>query len=564
MAVFKLSEIRQSGNPCICADTRRGQLGYHGSVMGTERFKVISCNFKNEDYPDEAYLDNWPMLYILENGRKAYIGESSHAKTRMSQHATVEEKKIFDTVHFIYSKMFNQSVTFDYESKLIQYIAADQLFEVTNKNAGIADKQYYQKQEYDQDFVRLWRKLQKEKLVTHSLEEIENSDLFKYSPYKELNDNQRQAVDDILEVIENREAQIVVVNGMPGTGKTIVAVYLMKYLADDEQFQGKKIGFVVPQTSLRETMKSIFKTIYGLKPSQVLSPSDVVREKYDILIVDEAHRLHQYKNISYMGAFKKNCEKLGMTTEADELDWILKQSETAILFYDRDQVVGPSGIDYQRFRDKIQRAEKEQHRLCRYYELLTEMRVRGGNGYLDFVRKLLHGECTEPYHSDAYELGLYDDFSAFERDMYEKEKEYGLSRMVAGYAWEWKSKQDHKTKDIEIQGIQRMWNHCTQGWVNKPEAIDEVGCIHSIQGFDLNYAFVILGKDIGMEDGKIIFRRDQYFDQNGKRSADDEDLCEYIRHVYYVLLTRGIRGTYLYVCDDNLRAYISQYVERKP
>jgi hypothetical protein len=86
------------------------------------------------------------MLYILENGKQAYIGESTHAKTRMTQHSTAEEKRIFDKVHFIYSRIFNQSVTFDYESKLIQYIVADELFQVTNKNSGIADKQYYQKQ----------------------------------------------------------------------------------------------------------------------------------------------------------------------------------------------------------------------------------------------------------------------------------------------------------------------------------------------------------------------------------------------------------------------------------
>ena len=71
-------------------------------------------------------------------------------------------------------------------------------------------------------------------------------------------------------------------------------------------------------------------------------PSDVTKKKYDILLVDEAHRLHQYKNISYMGIFKANCEKLGLTTEADELDWILMQSKQAVLFYDSMQVVGPS------------------------------------------------------------------------------------------------------------------------------------------------------------------------------------------------------------------------------
>ena len=250
-------------------------------------FKIIDGDFKNNKYSNEEYLDNWPLLYILENGKQAYIGESNHAKTRMTQHASVEDKKIFDKVHFIYSPMFNQSVTFDYESKLIQHVVADKVFQVTNKNSGIADKQYYQKKEYDQKFEILWRKLQKANLVKQSLEEIENSDLFKYSPYKELNDSQRKAVEEILAKMKDDTVDCVVVNGMPGSGKTIVAVYLMKYLADSDEYREKKIGFVVPQTSLRKTMKEIFKSVYGLSPSQVISPSDVVKKKYDILIVDE-------------------------------------------------------------------------------------------------------------------------------------------------------------------------------------------------------------------------------------------------------------------------------------
>ena len=352
-------------------------------------FKIIEGDFRNNQYSNEEYLDNWPMLYILENGKQAYIGESNHVKTRMTQHATNEEKRIFDKVHFIYSKMFNQSVTFDYESKLIQYVVADELFEVTNKNSGIADKQYYQKQEYDEKFEELWRKLQKEKLVKHSLEEIQNSDLFKYSPYKELNDSQRTAVEEILEKIKSGTVERVVVNGMPGSGKTIVAVYLMKYLSDSEEFAGKSIGFVVPQTSLRKTMRAIFKSIYGLSPSQVLSPSDVTKRHYDIILVDEAHRLHRYKNISYMGTFKSNCEKLGLTTEADELDWVLKQSDCAVLFYDSMQVVGPSGIDFERFDKKMEDAF--QRRMIACFNLLTQMRVQGGNDYIDFIKHALAG-----------------------------------------------------------------------------------------------------------------------------------------------------------------------------
>lgn len=104
--------------------------------------------------------------------------------------------------------------------------------------------------------------------------------------------------DKIIESLNQEENQTIIVNGMPGSGKTIVAIFLMKYLRDSEEFSNKKIGFVVPQTSLRKTRKGIFKSIYGIKASDILSPSDVTKQNYDILLVNEAHRLHQYKNIS--------------------------------------------------------------------------------------------------------------------------------------------------------------------------------------------------------------------------------------------------------------------------
>lgn len=189
-------------------------------------YKITEGDFKNQNFGQEEYLRNWPMLYILENGKQAYIGESNHVLTRMSQHKSI---MIFNKVHFIYANFFNHSVTFDYESKLIQYIAADEMYEITNKNAGLADKEYYEKKTYDEKFRMLWRRLQKEKLVRRSLEEIENSDLFKYSPFKELNDDQREAVESILGRLKKNLNQSIVINGMPGSDKTIVAIYLMKF-----------------------------------------------------------------------------------------------------------------------------------------------------------------------------------------------------------------------------------------------------------------------------------------------------------------------------------------------
>ena len=145
-----------------------------------------------------------------------------------------------------------------------------------------------------------------------------------------------------------------------------------------------------------------------------------------------AHRLHQYKNISYMGTFKANCEKLGLTTEADELDWILMQSKQAVLFYDSMQVVGPSGIDFERFDKKME--DSFNRRMIAYFILITQMRVQGGNAYIDQVKDMLAGSCSSKYVSEKYDFKLYSDFSKFEKDLYAKENEVGLSRMLAGYA----------------------------------------------------------------------------------------------------------------------------------
>ena len=523
-------------------------------------FKITEGDFKNQKYGEEDYLSNWPMLYILENGKQAYIGESNHVKHRMAQHHTSIDKRIFDKVHFIYSSKFNQSVTFDYESKLIQYIVADELYEVRNKNAGMADKDYYGKKEYDEKFHTLWRSLQREKIVKHSLEELENSDLFKYSPFKELNKDQRDAVDEILTSLKQDMQQTIIVNGTPGSGKTIVAIFLLKYLRDSDEFKDKKIGMVVPQTSLRKTLKGIFKSIYGLRAADVLKPSDVTRQHYDILLVDEAHRLHQYKNISYMGPFKKSCERIGLTTESDELDWILHQSTCSILFYDDMQVVGPSGIDVQRFYKKMNRQPRDH---VNYYRLFTQMRVKGGNDYISYIENLLAGKLQEKKTFPGYELKLITDFKKFNQLMYQKETESQLTRMAAGYAWDWISKKEKDAFDIEIEGIRKRWNHCTEGWVHSDTAIHEVGCIHSMQGYDLNYGFIIIGKEIDydFEKKSIVVYPQNYFDENGKKTADYEELKEYIQHIYYVLMTRGICGTYLYVCNSNMQKYISQYID---
>ncbi|WP_315072491.1 DNA/RNA helicase domain-containing protein [uncultured Clostridium sp.] len=522
-------------------------------------FEILEYNFDEDIEDKNDYLDKWPMLYILKNNNQAYIGQSTSIVNRMKQHKANPEKDIFDKVNTIYSKEFNQSVTFDYESKLIQLFFGDNNFIITNKNNGLSDCNYFNKEHYDDKFKELWSELREKKLAKHSINQIENSDLFKYSPYKKLTKDQHKAVNTILNILMENTYTTINVTGMPGSGKTIAGIFLFKCLRELEEFKDKKIGFVIPQTSLRKTMKQIFKNTYNLQAKDIIGPSDVVGKEYDMLIVDEAHRLHKRKNITNYKSHDDNNKKLGLGKDGDELDWILHSSGRQILFYDENQVIGPSGIDIKSLEGKKDFKDLSFINLS----LTSQMRVKGGLDYINFIRSLLQGKLTSKKTFTNYEFILFKSFEKFDKKMREKESECGLSRMVAGYAWQWKSNKNKNAFDIEIENINKRWNSKTENWVNLEGAIDEVGCIHSIQGYDLNYAAVIIGNDLkyDKDNNCIVVDPGSYYDQKGKATATIEELTEYIINIYYVLMTRGIKGTYIYVCDENLREYFAKFVQ---
>ena len=137
---------------------------------------------------------------------------------------------------------------------------------------------------------------------------------------------------------------------------------------------------------------------------------------------------------------------------------------------------------------------------------------------------------------------------------------------MAGYAWKWLSKKDRSAFDISLGSYKLRWNQTDKDWVNSPGSVNEVGSIHTIQGYDLNYAGVIVGRDLCIRNGRIAFDRAQYFDTKGVENNPsrgliytDEDVLDFVRNIYAVLLTRGMRGTYVHVVDPELRDYLRPY-----
>jgi DUF2075 family protein len=197
------------------------------------------------------------------------------------------------------------------------------------------------------------------------------------------------------------------------------------------------------------------------------------------------------------------------------------------------------------------------------------MRVRAGDDYVAYVRRVLSNQPPEPARFPEYDLRMFADLAEMRRELARREDEVGLARLVAGYAWPWKTKRDSSAFDIEIDGLQLRWNSTETDWVGSRNSVHEVGSIHTIQGYDLNYAGVIIGPDLRYDASRraLAFDRSSYFDRRGKQNNrargitySDDNLLEFVTNIYAVLLTRGIQGTYVYVCDQALRQYLGPFL----
>lgn len=548
---------------------------------------------------EDPRLDNWPVVYVLEDAKQIYVGESLNVRNRLFQHLKSSEKQGLTEAHVVVDSTFNKSAALDLESNLVRLLAGDGKYKVLNRNVGIVDAEYFNREQYRKKFEQIFEKFRDFGIFTRSVREIENSDLFKLSPFKALNPEQeitvQRLIEDLVASLRSKAPSTSVIQGDPGTGKTVVGVYLMKLLKDLGEakayeetdgdsvfadpviaensglFEGLRIGLVVPQQALRESIRRVFAKTPGLAKAMVLTPFDVgaSEQRFDLLIVDETHRLNRRANQPSAQQNKRfaqiNKQLFGANgTARTQLDWIIQQSDHQVFLLDAAQSVRPADLPPVVLNSLAAEAEAG----GRFYPLSSQMRVRGDEDYVRYVRAIFSDDPPSPRAFSEYDLRWFEDLGQLESALAEQERRHGLARMIAGYAWKWVSKKNKSAYDIEIDGVRRRWNTTVKDWVQSEGAAGEVGSIHTTQGYDLNYAGVIIGSDLRYDtDAKQFFvDRTNYFDVKGKENSPsfdvtctDEDLLQYVINIYVVLLTRGIRGTFVYVCDPGLRGYLRQF-----
>ncbi len=565
-------------------------------------------------FHDEKH-GNWPVVYILDDGRDAvqsnpnrlrdiYVGESLNAAGRLRQHLETPAKQHLKNIRVIIDERFNKSVCLDLESYLIKMLAGDGANRVLNRNNGITESKYYQREVYRERFRSIVERLKDDGIFTRSIPEIENSDLFKLSPFKALTEDQANSVEEIVKGflidVERGAESTIVIQGDPGTGKTVVAIYMMKLLVDiktlasledldsnsrfssfftegnQSLLHGLRIGLVVPQQSLRDSIKKVFRKTPGLDRSMVMTPFDVGQadETFDLLLVDETHRLNQRAS-QPSGVLNAKFAAITRTlfgsddTSKTQLDWIRVKSRHQIFLLDAAQSVRPADLPSGLLSNLV--ADTRASR--RYFQLQTQMRVQAGSDFVSYIRWILD---PRPLSAPRVrqDFGEYD-FRAFTSvaemrdEIFRRDAEVGLSRMVAGYAWEWRTRRDNNAFDIEIGQTRLRWNSTPTDWISSSNALEEVGSIHTVQGYDQNYVGVIIGLDLRFnpQQRRLFIDRDSYFDKKGKENNpalgkrySDNDLLRFITQIYAVLMTRGIRGTYVYACDPGLREYLKVFI----
>lgn len=246
-----------------------------------------------------------------------------------------------------------------------------------------------------------------------------------------------------------------------------------------------RIGLVIPQQSLRKTVQDVFAKTPGLDKEMILSPFDVGKDRggWDLLIVDEAHRLGIRANQSSAMQNKQfaeiNARLFGEDRpEITQLDWVRRQSRSRILLIDSAQSIRPADLP-KVVMDGLAHSARSREQLFR---LISQMRAMGGQGYIEFVNKLFSDNPERSGGFGSYDLRFFESFTEMQKEIQKKNAEHGLSRLLAGFAWSWNSKDDKLAHDIEIEGQNLFWNRTATDWVNSKTSAEEVGSIHTIQG----------------------------------------------------------------------------------
>lgn len=386
----------------------------------------------------------------------------------------------------------------------------------------------------------------------------------------QLIDDQRIAMSNIKKEIfsalsnKSRKRKVIIVKGGAGTGKSLIALQLMGEIIN----KNYNAFYVAKSSYIKESYyKMLTRNIPNYKLLRALfrSSGDFHTEgnntakQFDCLIVDEAHRLTEKTKKSYLFYGENQIKE------------IIHASIVSVFFIDETQQ-----IDIKDFGtvENIRKAALEENAIViedSRYELHSQFRCNGSDDYIAWVESILYEkEFVRSQDVFDYDIRIFDDLVEMHNAIKEKNANSKRpSRMLSGDVFPWISRDNKEAIDIQIGNFKAQWNK-RKTFAVDPKSIEEVGCIHTSQGMEFDYAGLIIGEDLLYKNGRVITDYTKHpkkageFKRAHKQKVLEEDaqlIDTLIRNTYKVLFTRGQKGLYLYVMDPNLKEYLQEQIK---
>jgi len=382
--------------------------------------------------------------------------------------------------------------------------------------------------------------------------------------YFRLSKEQRHATNEIIAASSSDLKTVVIVRGGPGTGKTLVACNALFDL-----IASGRLAMYVSKNSAPRTIYA--KRLAGIRErnevSTIFRGSDgfynSAPNALDVVLVDEAHRLVPV-------AFSSKDKGKNQIRE------IIAATKHSVFFVDDAQTV--TYEDFGR-EDNIAEIAQEFGVEPTLVELTAQFRCEDGAEYLDWVTQSLEptiSGSTVDLSDCTYDFRVFDNFVDMRNEVLAKPHAVESSRILAEYCWDWKSKKNREEFDFTRDefGIDLRWNdfEVGLGWMDSPNAMNEIGCVYTMQGLDGDFMGVIIGPNVEIRDGELVTNplkqaktdTSAFKGSNFKNSSDPEvakRIDELIRNRYRILLTRGSKGTYVYCTDPQVAAYFKSRLE---
>jgi hypothetical protein len=570
------------------------EIEYSSSSLVNLKSQLKSSEHKN----DIKFLFDYPVVYIVNDEKKnrfsVYIGETTDIIRRTSQHLIDDIKKENrddwrDFATSSTTKMlvighnhFNKSLTLDIENRLMLYLSSvDNVTRVQNRR-GNPQNEYYTSDELDSIFSKIWRSLNKKNQFLFPTESIvRNSAIFKSSPFHKLTNEQIKAKNAIIFKItsalsKNEFGTLILVKGEAGAGKTVLMSSLIDDLlnSDDTEFirENNTINLVVNHDDQLSVYKEIEKKLewksgstldVAMKPTQFLNALEKQDLDSGIVVIDEGHLLLTAKNQAYQGG--------------NHLKDILSKSKVVVLVYDDNQIMNKSQIWVDDSFLTLQHHAKQSGNLI---ELNNQMRIKASESTVSWIRNIIDERViTKLKEDNNYDIQIFNSPKELQDaiKLKDKNQHLGISRLTATYDWEYSSQSKPIDKEywcVEIDDWSCPWNRELRrdkkdsklSWIEQPQTINEVGSTFTVQGFDLNYAGVIIGPSVKYRNGEIKFDISASKNkgavqnrklENGEMKNFGEDL---LKNELNVLLTRGVNGLYIYAVDEELQAALKDAI----